>query len=60
MSEQLGITVKKNENFSEWYTQVVLKSKLADYAAIKGFIVFMPYGYGIWEKMVEFFYLHNL
>lgn len=54
MSEQLGITVKKNENFSEWYTEVVKKGELADYAAMKGFIAFMPYGYAIWEKIAEF------
>ena len=31
----MGITVKKTEDFSEWYTQVVLKSGLADYAQSK-------------------------
>ncbi|RLE60257.1 MAG: proline--tRNA ligase, partial [Thermoprotei archaeon] len=49
MSE-LGITVKKNEDFAEWYTQVVLKSGLADYAPVHGCIVFREYGYAIWEK----------
>jgi len=53
MSKDIGITAKKNENFSEWYTQVVLKAQLADYAPIKGFIVVMPYGYSIWEKIKE-------
>ena len=53
--KNLGITVKKDENFSEWYTEVVLKSKLADYAPIKGFIVFMPYSYSIWENIMRFF-----
>lgn len=53
--ELLGITVKKDENFSEWYTQVVLKAKLADYTAVKGTIVFMPNSYAIWEKIQEFF-----
>ncbi|MEM3653714.1 MAG: proline--tRNA ligase, partial [Candidatus Bathyarchaeia archaeon] len=54
MSKDIGITVKKNENFSEWYTQVILKAQLADYAPIKGFIVVMPYGYSIWEKIKEY------
>jgi len=54
MSEA-GITVKKSENFSEWYTQVVLKSELADYAPIKGCIVFMAYSYAIWEKIQDYF-----
>ncbi len=54
MSEQEGVTIKKDENFSDWYTEVVLKSKLADYAPMKGFIVFMPYSYSIWENIVKF------
>jgi prolyl-tRNA synthetase len=49
--ESPGITAKKGENFSEWYTQVVLKAGLADYAPVKGFIVLRPYGYAIWESI---------
>ncbi|MGI0007753.1 MAG: proline--tRNA ligase, partial [Nitrosotalea sp.] len=51
MSKEIGITAKKNENFSEWYTQVVLKAHLADYAPVKGLIVLRPYGYSIWESL---------
>jgi prolyl-tRNA synthetase len=46
-----GIDAKKSEDFSEWYTQVVLKAGLADYAPVKGFIVLRPYGYAIWESI---------
>ncbi len=49
--EAAGITAKKSEDFSEWYTQVVLKAGLADYAPVKGFIVLRPYGYAIWESI---------
>jgi prolyl-tRNA synthetase len=49
--EAAGITVKKSDDFSEWYTQVVLKAGLADYAPVKGFIVLRPYGYAIWESI---------
>ncbi len=49
--EDIGITVSKKENFSEWYTQIVLKAKLADYAPVKGFIVLRPDGYSIWESL---------
>ena len=39
-----GITVKKNEDFSEWYTQVVQKAELADLRYnIKGFLLFQPW-----------------
>ncbi|MEK0335916.1 MAG: proline--tRNA ligase [Nitrosopumilus sp.] len=49
--EDKGITVSKKEDFSEWYTQIVLKAKLADYAPVKGFIVLRPDGYSIWESL---------
>lgn len=53
--KELGITVKKAEDLSEWYTQVVTKAQLADYSSAKGFMVLMPYGYSIWEKIKEDF-----
>ena len=49
--EDIGITVTKEEDFSEWYTQVVLKARLADYAPVKGLIVLRPDGYSIWESL---------
>jgi len=51
----VGVTVKKAEDFSEWYTQVVLKSGLADYAPIKGCMIFREHSYAIWEKIQETF-----
>ncbi len=54
MSET-GITANKSENFSEWYTQVVQKSGIADYAPIKGCIVFREDSYAIWERIQEIF-----
>jgi prolyl-tRNA synthetase len=50
-----GVTVKKSEDFSEWYTQVVLKSGLADYAPVKGCMIFREHSYAIWEKIQEIF-----
>ncbi len=49
--ESVGISVTKKEDFSEWYTQVVLKAQLADYAPVKGLIVLRPDGYSIWESL---------
>lgn len=54
MSEDLGITIKKDEDFSEWYNQVVLKAELADYSPVKGCMVIRPYGYEIWENIQAF------
>jgi len=53
LSKEVGITVSKNDNFSEWYTQVVVKAELADYAPVKGLIVLRPDGYSIWESIKE-------
>ena len=49
--EKIGITVSKKDDFSEWYTQVILKAGLADYAPVKGLIVLRPDGYSIWESL---------
>ncbi|MGQ9530313.1 MAG: proline--tRNA ligase [Candidatus Bathycorpusculaceae bacterium] len=51
----MGLTVKKAEDFSEWYTQVVVKSGLADYAPVKGCMIFREHSYAIWEKIQEVF-----
>lgn len=41
----------KSANFSEWYTAVVLRAELADYAPVRGCMVIRPYGYALWENM---------
>lgn len=51
----IGLTIKKSEDFSEWYTQVVVKSGLADYAPVKGCMIFRELSYAIWEKLQEIF-----
>ena len=52
---QAGLTVSKEKDFSEWYTQVVQKAELADYSPVKGCMIIRPYGYSIWQKIQEFF-----
>ena len=42
------------ENFTQWYTDVVLKAELADYADTKGCIAIRPYGYAIWENIQKY------
>ena len=44
---------KKSENLSEWYTDVVLKARIADYSPVKGCMVIRPYGYALWEGVQE-------
>lgn len=38
-------------DFPRWYTDVVMKTKLADYGPVKGTMVLRPYGYAIWENI---------
>ena len=53
LSKEIGITIKKSDDLSEWYTQIVMKAELADYAPVKGFIILRPYGYSIWDRIKE-------
>ena len=39
------------EDFTQWYTDVVKKAELMDYSSIKGCMIFRPYGYAIWENI---------
>ncbi|MGA2523194.1 MAG: proline--tRNA ligase [Candidatus Bathyarchaeia archaeon] len=50
-----GVTVKKSEDFSEWYVEVILKAGLADYAPVKGCMIIREDAYAIWEKIQETF-----
>jgi prolyl-tRNA synthetase len=45
-----GIT-SKNEDYSQWYNEIVIKADLAEHSSVKGCMVIKPYGYSIWEKM---------
>ncbi|MEK6939723.1 MAG: proline--tRNA ligase [Nanoarchaeota archaeon] len=51
----LGITVKKSQDFSEWYTQLLQKAELIDYSAVSGCYILRPNSYHIWEKVQDFF-----
>ncbi len=43
----------RSEDFSQWYTDVILKTDLVDYAPVRGCMVMKPYGYGIWERIQQ-------
>ena len=48
-----GIT-KRSEDFSRWYTEVIIGARLADYSPVKGCMVIRPNGYSLWEKMQSY------
>jgi prolyl-tRNA synthetase len=51
--EQAFVThiAKRDEDFPQWYTDVILKTDMVDYPDVRGCMVIKPYGYGIWELM---------
>lgn len=47
---QLGIT-KEKDDFSEWFSELMIKAELADYTDISGCMVFRPSSYELWQKI---------
>ncbi len=45
------VLTSREENYAQWYNDLVLKSGLAENSAVRGCMVIKPYGYAIWEKM---------
>ena len=43
-----------DEDFAQWYTDIVIKAELADYTDTKGCIAIKPYGYAIWENIQKY------
>ena len=41
----------RDENYSQWYNDLVIKADLAENSAVRGCMVIKPYGYAIWEKI---------
>lgn len=48
-----AITSMKDD-FAKWYTDVCKKAELMDYSSVKGFIIYRPYGYAIWENIQNY------
>lgn len=53
MEKQVKDITSRDENFGNWYTDVVKKADLVDYSSVKGSMIIRPYGYAIWEEMVK-------
>lgn len=51
MSEKNAITPRRDENFPEWYQQVVKAADLAENSDVRGCMVIKPWGYGLWENI---------
>lgn len=55
MVDTKGLSVKKADNFTDWYSELLLKAELADYAPVKGFMIIRPRAYSIWEAIQKNF-----
>lgn len=51
MAKELKELTSRDENYSQWYNDLVVKAGLAEGSAVRGCMVIKPYGYAIWEKM---------
>ena len=51
MAKELKEVTNKEDNYSQWYNNLVVKAGLAENSAVRGCMVIKPYGYAIWEKM---------
>lgn len=45
---------RQEDDFAQWYTDVCKKAELMDYSSVKGFIIYRPYGYAIWEQIQSY------
>uniref|UniRef100_A0A673WHE4 Bifunctional glutamate/proline--tRNA ligase n=1 Tax=Salmo trutta TaxID=8032 RepID=A0A673WHE4_SALTR len=52
---RLGLEAKKEENLSDWYSQVITKAEMIEYYDVSGCYVLRPWSYSIWESIKEFF-----
>jgi prolyl-tRNA synthetase len=51
---ELGITVKKQQDFSSWYQQILTKGKFIDYYDVSGCYILLPNSYSIWENITKY------
>ncbi len=49
--EFVSYITPRSEDFSRWYTDVIMQAGLCDYAPVRGCMIFRPYGYAIWEQI---------
>lgn len=52
---KLGIETSKDENYSEWYSEVITKAEMIEYYDVSGCYVLRPWSYAIWESIQQWF-----
>lgn len=51
MKERTAIQPTRQENYAEWYQEVIKAADLAEHSSVRGCMVIKPWGYAIWENM---------
>lgn len=51
--KQVAQITSMEDNFAQWYTDVCTKAELVDYSGVKGLFILRPYGYAIWENIMN-------
>lgn len=51
----LGLAFKKDENFGEWYSDIVVRAEMIEYYDVSGCYILRPWSYSIWESIKDFF-----
>lgn len=54
-ANQMGLGVKKDEDFPKWYQQVLTKSEMLDYYDVSGCYILRPLAYNVWKEITNFF-----
>lgn len=52
---KLGLSVTKEENFGDWYSEIVTEAELISYYDVSGCYILRPWAYAIWEELKAFF-----
>lgn len=53
--KQVTAITSMDEDFAQWYTDIVKKAELVDYSSVRGCVVIRPYAYAIWENIQKLF-----
>ncbi len=51
MEKKNKLITSRDVDFAQWYTDIISAARLASYSKVKGFIIYEPNGYALWEKM---------
>ena len=51
VAKKTAITPTRNEDFSEWYQQIIKAADMAENSPVRGCMVIKPWGFAIWENM---------